>query len=558
MSAAPDSYWPRGLPRTLRYAQAGLWHNIEVAAARYPDKPAIVFYDRVYSYSELRRQAEALAAWLEQRCGVGNGDRVLLYSQNCPQFVIAYYATLRAGAVVVPVNAMSTERELRYLVADSGATVAIAAGELYATLQPLLADASLSAAVVLDYADALAAETDLPVPDWLRQTAPALGAKASSWRAVLAAALQPVLASSTIAADDLVVLPYTSGTTGHPKGCVHTHATLTAAIRGSQLWRGLTSEAVFLAVAPLFHLLGMQNGMNLPLSVGGTIVMLPRWDRQAAAQLIARYGVTTWAAPPAMLVDFFSQPQLERYDLSSLALLSGGGAAMPEAVAQMLEQRFNIVYNEAYGLTETASFMLGNPLARPKKLCLGVATFGVDARIIDPATLQELPTGEVGEIIASGPQVIGAYWNNPEANRELFIEREGKRFLRTGDLGYVDAEGYFFMRDRLKRMINASGYKVWPAEVENVLYGHPDVHEACVIATPDGKRGESVKAVIALKPERRGRVEAETLIAWARTQMAAYKVPRVIEFVDALPKSGTGKIMWRQLQEAEKGSDHGQ
>jgi fatty-acyl-CoA synthase len=253
-----------------------------------------------------------------------------------------------------------------------------------------------------------------------------------------------------------------------------------------------------------------------------------------------------------MVIDAFAQPEALTRDLSSLSLLSGGGAAMPEAVAAMLAERFGLFYNEAYGLSETAAFLHANPLHRGKRQCLGVPTPGVESRIVDPVTLQELPPGEVGELVTRGPQVMTGYWNNPAADRAAFITLDGRRFFRTGDLAHVDEDGYYFMRDRLKRMINASGFKVWPAEVENTLYEHPAVHEACVVAVPDARRGETVKALIVLKPAARGQVSAEAVIAWSRERMAAYKVPRLVEFLDALPKSGTGKILWRELQEAQR------
>jgi fatty-acyl-CoA synthase len=358
--------------------------------------------------------------------------------------------------------------------------------------------------------------------------------------------LQPV----NIQPDDLAVLPYTSGTTGHPKGCCHSHRTVLASNVGSQVWRGLHADAVFLGVAPLFHMLGMQNGLNMPLTLGATVVMMPRWDAAQAVELVERYRVTAWAAPPSMVMGFFAHAATRNTDLSSLVLLSGGGAAMPEAVAKMLQAQFGLFYNEAYGLTETAAFLHANPVARGKRQCLGMATQGVESRIIDPQTLQELPQGEVGELVTRGAQVMQGYWRNPQANLDAFIELDGHRYFRTGDLALVDEEGYFFMRDRLKRMINASGYKVWPAEVENTLYEHPAIQEACVIAIPDATRGESVMALLVRKPGQEG-LTAEDFIAWCRQQMAVYKAPRIVRFVDSLPKSGTGKILWRQLQEQE-------
>jgi len=351
---------------------------------------------------------------------------------------------------------------------------------------------------------------------------------------------------------DLALLPYTSGTTGHPKGCMHTHQTVLASLAASHVWKGLHCDTVVLAVAPLFHMLGLQNGMNMPIFLGGTAVMLPRWNPALAARLIERHRVTAWTAPPAMILDFFAHPETERRDISSLTLLSGGAAPMPEAVATMMQQRYGITYNEGYGLTETASFLQANPLGRGKRQCLGIPAQGVDTRIVDPETLQELPQGEVGELVTHAPQNTIGYWRNPQADRESFFELEGKRFFRTGDLASMDEEGYFFMRDRLKRMINTSGYKVWPAEVENMMYEHPAIHEACVIGVPDGKQGESVKALVALKPGFRGEVSEQAIVDWARGRMAVYKAPRIVEFMDALPKSGTGKILWRELQEQHR------
>jgi len=317
------------------------------------------------------------------------------------------------------------------------------------------------------------------------------------------------------------------------------------------VWFRTTSEITYLGVLPYFHVTGMQNSMNGPIYSGSTVVMLPRWDRDCAGLLIERAKVTNWSAITTMLVDFLSNPQLERYDLSSLRVLGGGGAAMPEAVARRLEEVIGLPYVEGYGLSETMAPTHINPPQRPKRQCGGIPIFNTDARVLDPDRLAELGAGEVGEIVVHGPQVFKGYWRQDEATREAFIEHDGKRFFRTGDLGYYDDEGYFFITDRLKRMINASGFKVWPAEVEAMLYAHPGIQEACVIGAPDGYRGETVKAVIVPRPAARGQLRAEDIIEWARARMAAFKVPRVVEFVAELPKTATGKILWRELQEKE-------
>jgi fatty-acyl-CoA synthase len=319
---------------------------------------------------------------------------------------------------------------------------------------------------------------------------------------------------------------------------------------GQMQWFAMQPEMTLLAVAPMFHVTGMQGGMNGPLYIGNTMVLLPRWDREAAAQCVERYRVASWTAIPTMIQDFFLNPNIGRYDLSSIRRLSGGGAAMPAAVAQRLAD-VGITYVEGYGLSETIAATHINPGHHAKKQCLGIPIYDVDSRIIDPTSLRELPPGEVGEIIMHGPQVFLGYWKKPEDSAAAFIEMDGKRFFRSGDLGRMDEDGYFFMVDRLKRMINASGFKIWPTEVESLMYQHPAVQEACIISAKDSYRGETVKAVIVLRAEFRGKIEGQTIIDWCRENMAAYKVPRVIEFVDALPKSGAGKIMWRELQERE-------
>jgi fatty-acyl-CoA synthase len=328
------------------------------------------------------------------------------------------------------------------------------------------------------------------------------------------------------------------------RGVMHTAMTVAH-------WHDVRQDECILAVVPLFHVTGMQNSMNMPIYAGATIVLLPRWDRDAAAELIERYGVSGLTAVPAMVVDLVANPNIGRYNLSSLRVIGGGGAAMPEAVARKLQELCGLTYVEGYGLTETMAPSHINPDERPKRQCLGIPVFDTDSRIIDPVTLKELPQGESGEIVTHGPQVLDAYWNQPAENEACFITLDGKRFFRTGDLGRVDEEGYFFFVDRLKRMINAAGFKVWPAEVEALLYAHPAVQEAVVIAKKDARSGERAKALIVLKAAARGQVSAEQIIEWAREHMAAYKVPREIEFVESLPRSGTGKVNWRLLQEQE-------
>ena len=537
-------HWPPGVPKTLSVPRTSLFFNLEVSARRYPDKAALHYYGTTVTCAELARSAEALAGYLQQRCGVQRGDRVLLYAQNCPQFVIGYYAILRADAVVVPVNPMNKRDELAYYISDADARVIVSTQDLYGEIEPHLGK-SLAHCVLGTYSDYLREATDLSVPESVR--APRIAA--ANWSAALAAGHAP--APHTAGPDDLAVLPYTSGTTGHPKGAMLSHSNLLATSTGACIWFQGSSEAVVLGVLPLFHLTGMQANMNTPIQLGATSVLMTRWDRDVAAALIQRCRVTSVTGITTMIVDFLANPALGKYDLSSLVRIGGGGAAMPEAVAAKLQERIGLPFIEGYGLTETAAPSHTNPPHRPKRQCAGIPCFDTDSRVIDPAGLTELGPNEVGEIITHGPQVFQGYWKQPRATADAFIEHDGKKFFRTGDLGYYDEDGYFFITDRLKRMINASGFKVWPAEVEAMLYAHPDIQEACVIGTRDAHRGETVKAVVVLKPAARGKVQPEDISSWARAHMAAFKYPRVVEFVEQLPKTGTGKIFWRKLQEEE-------
>jgi fatty-acyl-CoA synthase len=379
--------------------------------------------------------------------------------------------------------------------------------------------------------------------------APLAGDGLVPWHEALANAEPP--GPLTTGGEDMALLPYTSGTTGRPKGCVHTHRSLQTTLWATPMWSGMTSPGGrILSVLPYFHVTGMTGDMNGGLCHGATIVMMTRWDPATALTLVERYQCTSLTAISTMVVDLLAHPAYRSDALRSLVALGGGGAPLPAAVGIELSERLGLNYQEGYGLTETIAMTHANPPDRTKLQCLGIPTFGVDSRVIDPETLRELGPNETGEIVIAGSQVMREYWRQPEATAEAFIERDGKRFLRTGDLGYVDDDGYFFLVDRVKRMINAGGFKVWPAEVEMKLFSHPAIKEACVIASLDPRRGEQVKAVVVLREG--ASASAAEIVAWSREHMAAYKVPSEVAFVDVLPRSATGKVAWRQLQEEEQ------
>ena len=553
--------WPKRIPRNITAPATSLWHNLATNALRFPDKPALVFFDRTFTYRDVLTQAEALTATLV-RIGVKKGDRVVLNMQNCPQWVIAHFAILRANAVVVPVNPMNRAEELKHYILDPDAKVAITSADLVHELAKantqLAQEEQLSHVIVTHYSDAFGLSSpDAAMPevwrDWLgtQHDLPVMqGVGVMTWTDALTGDTAD-LPAHTATPQDLAVLPYTSGTTGLPKGCMHTHASIMHNAVATALWGSTNFEHVILSVVPMFHITGMVSVMHASIYGGTTLVIMPRWDRELAGHLISRWRVTHWTNIPTMVIDLLASPNFDKFDVSSLVYIGGGGAAMPQAVAQRLLDSYGLHYAEGYGLTETAAPSHSNPHDRTKQQCLGIPFISCDARVVDPTTLKEVPQGEQGEIIMSGPQIFSGYWKRPDATARALMELDGKRFFRSGDLGRVDEEGYFYITDRLKRMINASGFKVWPAEVEALMFRHPAIQEACIISTVDAYRGESVKAVVVLRAAFKGQVTEDEIISWCKDNMAAYKYPRVVQFVDALPKSGAGKVMWRSLQEAE-------
>ena len=558
---AHHAFWPKRLPHQLTAPQTSLWMNLQISALRFPSKEALVFMGQTWTYAQFMHQAESIASAL-RKMGVQKGDRVVLDMQNCPQLVITHFAILRLDAVVVPVNPMNRMEELKHYILDPDTKVAVTtadlASELAAASNALEKGQRLQHLLVTQFSDVFDPKgmgpDDLPNAwkDWLCtvHALPVLdGGQVHAWTEALQTAID--LGPVTAKPEDLAVLPYTSGTTGLPKGCMHTHGTIMHNAMASGIWAAGTPENKTLCVVPMFHITGMVSVMHSSIYIGATLVLMPRWDRDLAGRLISKWKITHWTNIPTMVIDLLGSPNMAQFDLSSLVNIGGGGAAMPEAVAQRLLDQFGLKYIEGYGLTETAAPSHTNPPDAPKKQCLGIPFMSVDARVVDPETLKELPQGESGEIVISGPQVFKGYWKRPEATASAFFERDGKSFFRSGDMGRIDEEGYFFMTDRLKRMINASGFKVWPAEVEALMFKHPAIQEACIISTKDAYRGESVKAMVVLRSTHKGQVSEQDIIDWCRETMAVYKVPRVVEFIDALPKSGSGKVMWRALQEAE-------
>jgi len=555
------SFWPARVPYSLSLPETTLWDNLDISARRFPNKDALIFLGTRLTYADLRNQSERLAAYL-QSVGVQKGDRVVLNMQNCPQLVIAHFAILRANAVVVPVNPMNRAEELKHYITDPDARVAITTADLAHDLakasNELPAGEGLKHMVVTHFTDAFNADVqgdDAPPAawhDWLftQHVLPQLqGGEVLDWPHALAN--QFALGPLTVGIEDLAVLPYTSGTTGLPKGCMHPHRSIMHNAMASGYWGNGTHENIGLLVVPMFHITGMTSVMHSGIYLGATLVLMPRWERELAGRLISKWQVTHWTNIPTMVIDLLGSPNFDKFNLKSLVHIGGGGAAMPQAVAQRLLDLYGLSYSEGYGLTETAAPSHNNPPDNPKQQCLGIPFMSVDARVVDPETLEEVQPGQSGEIVMHGPQIFNGYWKRADATEAAFFEMDGKRFFRSGDLGRVDEDGYFFITDRLKRMINASGFKVWPAEVEALMFKHPAIQEACIISTRDAYRGETVKAVVVLRASHKDQLNEQDIIDWCRENMAIYKAPTHVQFADALPKSGSGKVMWRALQEAE-------
>ena len=555
MPAVTSSAWPQGISKHVDWPRHSLAQNLIDTATRVPKRDALVFYGRTLSYSALHDAVDHMAGYLQFECGVSKGDRVLLFMQNSPQFVIAYYAILRADAVVIPVNAMNRQAELVHLASDTGARVAFCGTELLGFMNPLVESGALDRVIAANYADMADPDYDLALPTPLSDLREDdyVGSNITLWSTAMAAKATPN--AITARGDDIAVIPYSSGTVGQPKGCVHTHFSTNVTAVGGAHWNPIPEGTVTLATLPFFHVTGMQSVMNGAIYAGSTMVIMTRWDRKVAAELIKRYRVNRWRSIATMAIDLVNDPDFESYDLSSLDAIGGGGAAMPEAIAAQLKAMTGLDYVEGYGLSETMAATHINPITAPKRQCLGIAVFDVDARVISLVDDTELGPDEPGEIVMNAPQVFQGYWNNPEATKAAFIEIDGKPFFRSGDIGYYDSEGYFFMVDRVKRMINASGFKVWPAEVETLMHAHPDIREACVIGVPDARRGEAVKAYVVAAENAGGTLNEADIIAWCRKEMAAYKCPSTVAIVEALPKSGAGKVLWRSLMETDANAD---
>jgi long-chain acyl-CoA synthetase len=543
-------YYDEGVPTTIAYPDIPLQTFLDDTARRMPDAIGTIFFDAALTWRSVSELADRFAAGL-QAMGVKKGDRVALILPNCPQYVIAFYGALRAGAIVVPCNPLYTSAELHHQLADAGALVAVVLSRTYAALRDALPGTAVREVVVTNIKEYMPARLRLLFTLFRERKEghrAHLAAGTRTWRAALGLGARPTPVE--VKPTDLAALLYTGGTTGVPKGAMLSHRALVANALQSRSWypRSVAGQTRALAVMPFFHAYGLTVVMNEGVHGGYALLLIPRFDLELILKAIQRHRPELFAGAPRIYVAINNSPLAKQYDLSSIEACISGSAPLPVEVAT----EFELVTNggrvvEGYGLTEAGPVTHCNPiLGRRKVGTIGVPFPDVDAKIVDLETgLRDLPVGEAGELVVRGPNVMDGYWNAPAET--ALVLRDG--WLRTGDVARVDEEGYFTIVDRKKELIIVSGYNVYPREVEEVLYAHPAVLEAGVIGIPDAERGEVVKAFVALRP---GAAASQAeLIAHCARSLARFKVPAIVEFRSELPKTLIGKVLRRALVDSD-------
>jgi long-chain acyl-CoA synthetase len=519
----------------------------EAAVSRSPDEPLVHYFGTTLTVADVDRQSAALAVAMAEECGLQRGDRVVVQLQNVPTFLIAMLAIWRLGAIMVPVNPMYKQRELEGLLSDSGARVLIEQESLYPTAgRPAAESTGVTSVITTSELDFVSDPGSEPLfSGSTRDRAEGTLDLLTLVQGYDGQRPPPV----ELGPDDVAFLVYTSGTTGPPKGAMNTHRNVVYNAEVYRQWVHLTPDDVCLAVAPLFHVTGLVAHLAVALLLPMPLVLGYRFDPAVMAELAERHRATWAMGSITAFIALMNNADAVKRDLSAMTRVGSGGAPIAPSTVEQFEAQFGAYVHNIYGLTETTSPSHGVPWGRrapvdPNSgaLSVGVPVCGYTVRIIGEDG-QELPPGEVGELVTEGPGVVPGYWRKPEETAKAL---PGGR-LYTGDVGFMDAEGWFYLVDRQKDMIVASGFKVWPREVEDVLYQHPAVRETGVVGVPDPYRGETVKAFVSLKAGTS--VRPDELIAFCKERMAAYKYPRQVEIVDEIPKTVTGKVLRRELRD---------
>ncbi|MCM3759708.1 long-chain-fatty-acid--CoA ligase [Alkalihalobacillus oceani] len=547
-------HYPDEIPHSLDYQNNSLHDYLLRSARTYPDQTAIEFLGKRLTYSELHQQAVRFAQGL-QAFGVEKGDRIAIMLANCPQAVISYYGILMTGAIAVQINPLYVERELEHQLTDSGAKVLVCLDLVFPRVQKVRMNTNLQQVIVTSIKDYLPFPKNLLYPivqkgnvtvEYNEQTV-----AFSAFLKQGGAAFKPVPLDPET---DLALLQYTGGTTGLAKGVMLTHQNLVVNTMqaGHWIYKTTPGDERMLAVLPFFHVYGMTVCMNLAIMNGFTLILLPKFEPLQVLKVIAKHRVTLFPGAPTMYIALIHQPNIETYDLSSVLACLSGAAPLPQEVQQTFERLTGGKLVEGYGLTETAPVLTANPIWGTRKSgSIGIPWPDTEM-IVRTADGQEAEPGEIGEIAVRGPQVMQGYWNMAEETERVL--QEG--WLLTGDMGYMDEDGFFYIVDRKKDMIIAGGFNIFPREIEEVLYEHEAIQEVAIIGVPDPYRGETVKAFIVPKEGRD--VTAEELDQFCRARLAAYKVPHLYEFRSELPKTMVGKVLRRVLLEEEKGKEEDQ
>ena len=554
-----DNY-PPGVPEHVELPKASLAGLLEDAARDFPHAPALHFEGRTISYAQLHQQARRFSGVLAG-LGVGRGTRVGLILPNCPQAVVALFGALRLGATVVQNNPLYTERELGHQLADAGVEVLVCLDLVYDRVKAVRSQTAIREVIVTSVLDELPGIKRVLAPYTKKGKAATAGIgkdePVKRWREVLASTPPAPEATTAIpepaevdADHDLALLQYTGGTTGVSKGVMLTHANLRANVEQVRAWfpDADPGREVMMAVLPFFHVYGLTVCLLLGLRLGAALVLLPRFDLDGVLSAVDKYRPTLFPGVPTMYVAINNAVEKGGHDLSSIKACLSGAAALPMEVAERFERFSGGRLVEGYGLSETSPVAIANPIYGKRKAgTIGMPIPDTLARIADPSQPERtMPVGEPGELALAGPQVMLGYWNRPDETAQVL--QDG--WLLTGDMAVMDEEGYFSIVDRKKDLIIAGGYNVYPREVEEVLYEHPKVLEVCVAGVPDSYRGEIVKAFVVLRSGEQA--TQDEIREFAKARLAAYKVPRSVEFRDELPKTLIGKVLRRALVEEEQ------
>ena len=553
-------HYEEGVPANLDIPDRPLTWLLDNAARRYPNNIALIYYGNKITYAQLSTLANRFAIGL-QKLGVKRGDRVAVALPNIPQYPIAFYGALRAGAVVVPTNPIYTERELQHQLKDAGASAIVMLDTFYPLVRDIRPQTVLEHVIVTSPADFLPPLLRVLYPLSQRgvklpenqlsekelKSDPTLHT-VRSFLTTHKGSIEAFNLPVQVTGDDLAALQYTGGTTGLAKGAMLTHRNLLANAMQTRYWtpKAIKGKEISLCAAPFFHSYGLTVGMNLSILAGAAMVLIPRFKAKDVVDAIRRYRPTLFPGIPTMYIAIMREAGEHNDQMRSIKYCISGAAPLPAKVQTDFENMTGATLVEGYGLSEASPVTHCNPLTEERRNgSIGLPLPNVEAAIVSRQTGQPVPVGEVGEIVVKGPNIMKGYWQREDESKAIFING----WMHTGDVGKMDAEGYFYVVERAKDIIIAGGFNIYPREVEEVLFLHPSVAEAAVVGVPDEYRGETVAAFVVLKPGiEPSEKTRQDIIVFCKQELAAYKVPKLLEFRESLPRSIIGKVLRRELR----------